>query len=116
MSMLGFDELWRLLVEHDETVQIEAKAGSEVGPSMMDTVSAFSNEPGRGGGYLWLGVGLAHDTLFPTYEIDGVADPDKVQADLASQCRSVFNRPVRPEIAVEVKNGRRVVVAYVPEA
>lgn len=116
MSMLGLDELWRLLVERDETVQVEAKAGSEVGPSMMETVSAFSNEPGRGGGYLLLGVGLAPDTLFPTYEIDGVADPDKVQSDLATQCRSVFNHPVRPEIAVEVRNGRRVVVAYVPEA
>ncbi len=114
--MLGFDELWRLLTERDETVQVEAKAGREVGPSVMETVSAFSNEPGRGGGYLLLGVALAQDTLFPTYEIDGIADPDKVQADLATQCASVFNRPIRPEIAVEVKDGKRVVVAFVPKA
>lgn len=40
----------------DESVVIEAKRASQVGESVMETVSAFSNEPGLGGGYLLLGV------------------------------------------------------------
>lgn len=113
---LTFGDLWQHLNERDESVQIEAKSGQQVGPAVLETVSAFSNEPGRGGGYLLLGVQLATDSLFPTYEIIGVRDPEKVQSELATQCRQVFNSPVRPQISVENIDGKRVIVAYVPEA
>jgi ATP-dependent DNA helicase RecG len=113
---LTFDDLWQRLNERDESVQIEAKSGQQVGPAVLETVSAFSNEPGRGGGYLLLGVRLATDSLFPIYEIIGVPDPEKVQSELATQCRQVFNSPVRPQITVENIDGRRVIVAFVPEA
>jgi ATP-dependent DNA helicase RecG len=112
---LTFDELWKRLNDLDESVQIEAKAGEQIGPSMLETISAFANEPGRQGGYLLLGVRRAEDALFPTYEIVGVPDPDKLQTDLASQCRSQFNVPIRPQLAVETRDSKRVVIAYIPE-
>lgn len=113
---IPFDELWRRLNELDETVQIEAKAGEQIGPSMLETISAFANEPGRAGGYLLLGVTRAEDSLFPTYDIVGVPDSDKLQADLASQCRTLFNVPIRPHLTVETRDGKRIVVVFVPEA
>ena len=114
--MLTFDELWKRLCDLDETVQIEAKAGEQVGPSILETISAFSNEPGRGGGYLILGVRPVEASLFAAYEVIGVTDADRVQAELATQCRTLFNRPIRPSIQVEMRNGKRVIVAFVPEA
>jgi ATP-dependent DNA helicase RecG len=113
---IPFDELWRRLNDLDETVQVEAKAGEQVGPSMLESISAFANEPGRGGGYLLLGVRRAEDSLFPTYDILGVPDADKLQSDLASQCRSIFNVPIRPQLSVETRDGKRIVIAFIPEA
>ena len=54
--MLTFDELWEILITEDEGVEIEAKKGSEVSKSCWETISAFANEPGLGGGYLLLGI------------------------------------------------------------
>ncbi|WP_236963774.1 AlbA family DNA-binding domain-containing protein [Hydrogenophaga sp. SL48] len=42
--------------------------------------------------------------------------PDKLCADLATQCRETFNQPVRIELSTEQVNGQAVVVAFVPEA
>lgn len=101
----------------DESATIEAKAGSEVGKSIMETVCAFANEPGLGGGYLLLGVERTQDQLFDVgYQATGVANPEKVQADLASQCASMLSKPVRPEIGVEKVGDASVVVAFIPEA
>ncbi len=111
-----FDELWQKLCSADESVEIEAKRADEVGKSVLSTVSAFANEPDRGGGWLLLGVTRQEDALFPDYEVVGVQDPDRVQADLATQCREVFNVPIRPEIRVEQHNRKNVVVVHIPEA
>jgi ATP-dependent DNA helicase RecG len=46
-------ETLNLLDEHEH---VEAKRGSEVGRSVLETVCAFANEPGLGGGWLLLGV------------------------------------------------------------
>ncbi|MEL7484975.1 MAG: ATP-binding protein, partial [Planctomycetota bacterium] len=101
----------------DESVTIEAKAGSEVGSSVMETVCAFANEPGLGGGYLLLGVERTHNQLFDIgYEATGLTDPDKVQSDLASQCRSMLSKPIRPDMRVEQVGGVPVVVVFVPES
>ena len=43
----------------DESARIEAKRASDIGKSVMETVIAFSNEPGLDGGYLLLGVDWA---------------------------------------------------------
>jgi ATP-dependent DNA helicase RecG len=112
---LSFDQLWKRLLAGDESVMIEAKAGSEVGTSVQETISSFANEPGRGGGYLILGIGRVEMALFPTYEVIGVPDSDKLQSELATQCRTVFNCTVRPDISVEVVRGRTVVVVFIQE-
>jgi len=109
-------ELLRQLNELDEHPRVEAKRGTEVGRSTLCTVSAYSNEPGLGGGYILFGVVRSKDLFGDRYEVVGVEDPDKIQTDLATQCASVFNRPIRPEVSVETLDGKPVVRAYVPES
>lgn len=110
-------KLLRELNEADEGRRIEAKRGSEIGKSIMETVSAFSNTPDLGGGYLLLGVTRDQGDLFEAqYEPEGVDNPDKVSADLASQCASMLSERVRPVIEREEVNGRILVSAYIPEA
>lgn len=111
------EDLLQELSSLDESQRIEAKRGAQIDRSVMETVCAFANEPGLGGGYLLLGVVRDQQDFFSNaYSVVGVDNPDKLQSDLASQCASVFNRPVRPRVAVETLNGKAVVVAYVPEA
>lgn len=111
------DDLLQELVSLDESHRIEAKRGSQIDRSVLETVCAFSNEPGLGGGYLLLGVVRDQQDLFSNaYRVEGIANPDKIQSDLASQCASLFNRPVRPRVSVESLNDKTVVVIYVPEA
>ncbi len=100
----------------DETERIEAKRASEVGKSLLETVCAFANEPGLGGGWLLLGVVREEMALFPSYQVEGVPQPDKLCADLATQCREVFNLPVRADLSTEQVNGQAAVVVFVPEA
>ena len=109
-------ELLQSLNLLDETERIEAKRASEAGKSLLETVCAFANEPGLGGGWLLLGVVREELALFPSYQVEGVPQPDKLCADLATQCREVFNLPVRIELSTERVDGQAVVVAYVPEA
>ena len=84
---------------------------------MLETVCAFANEPGLGGGHLLLGVTPSTQLhLFGRhYLVTGIVEPDKLQADLASQCATTFNRPVRPQISVEAVEGMTVLVVFVPE-
>ncbi len=101
----------------DESPRIEAKRGREVGKSIMETVIAFANEPGLGGGYLLLGAEWKIDARGDTqYWAEGVPDPDKAQRDLATQCASMLNVALRPEMAAERIDGKTVVVVFVPEA
>ena len=101
----------------DESSTIEAKAASSVDRSILETVCAFSNEPGLGGGHLLLGVTPSTQIgLFSrVYDVTGVTNPDKIQADLASQCATALSRPIRPQMAVEALEGKAVVVVFVPE-
>jgi len=117
--MFTFEEMWKRLTESDETVEIEAKTAQQIGPAIQETISAFSNEPDRNGGYLLLGVRRTEPGLFGEiqYDIVGVPNPDKVQSDFATVCRNVFNVAVRPQMIVHhTGDGKNVVVAYVPEA
>ena len=109
-------ELLQSLNLLDETERIEAKRAREAGKSLLETVCAFANEPGLGGGWLLLGVVREEMALFPSYQVEGVPQPDKLCADLATQCRDTFNLPVRIELSTELVNGQAVVVAFVPEA
>lgn len=100
----------------DEQERVEAKRASEMGKSVLETICALSNEPGLGGGWIVLGVVREELALFPAYEVDGLAHPDKTIADLATQCRESFNVPVRVDLRTEAVNGVPVVVIFVPEA
>ena len=108
-------ELIQQLNHTDECNWIEAKRGSAIDRSILESVCAFSNEPGLGGGYILLGVEQEALSLFPTYYASGVEQSDKIQLDLSTQCASMFNQPIRPTIQVESVNGKNVIVAYVPE-
>ena len=100
----------------DENESIEAKSAGEIGKSLMETVCAFANEPGLGGGWLLLGVEREELALFPSYEVRGVEQPDKLSADLASQAASMFNRPLRLDIRTDTIDDKAVIAVFVAEA
>ena len=108
-------ELIEQLNQSDECKEIEAKKGSGIDRAVLESVCAFSNEPGLDGGYILLGVVLNEQSLFPQYEVEGVVNTDKLQNDLASKCSSEFNFPVRPEIDIETINEQQVLKISVPE-
>lgn len=109
-------ELLQDLNRLDEHPKIEAKAGSALGKAALRSVCAFANEPRLGGGHILFGVSRTEELFGTRYTAVGVRDPDGLQADLTSQCRTVFNRPVRPEIRVETVDGKPLVAAFVPES
>lgn len=116
MELLKFADLWQHLINCDESILIEAKRGTEAGKSCFETISAFSNEPDAGGGYLLFGVEPKRGSLFPDYEVTGVRNPDQLSCDLATQCRDSFSAPICPSIEVQTASNKTVLVAYIPEA
>ncbi len=108
-------DLINLLNLTDETTKIEAKRGSSIDKSILQTICAFSNEPSLGGGNILLGVVPDQMSLFPQYNVSGVETPDKLQLDIASQCATSFNVPIRPEIQIEQINGKNVLNVFIPE-
>jgi ATP-dependent DNA helicase RecG len=100
----------------DEHSRIEAKSASEVGKSLLETICAFANEPNLGGGWIALGSKLDEHSLFRQYMATGLADPDKIQRDLVSQCATAFNRPIRVQIESGLVNGKNLLSVFVPEA
>lgn len=62
------------IVEHlnitDECTTIEAKKGAAIDTSIMETICAFSNEHGLGGGLIVLGVVKEETLLFQNYFIE----------------------------------------------
>jgi len=112
---MNAQELFEHLQLLDETERIEAKTGSEVGRSMLETVCAFANEPNLGGGWLLIGVAPDEHALFPGYVVVGVEDPDKLASNLASQAAGMFNFPLRLDIQTETLEDKPVLVVFVPE-
>lgn len=103
-------ELVEQLNNTDECTTVEAKRGGAINRSIMETVCAFSNEPGIGNGYIVLGVERDEASLFPYYIVTGIKDSDKLQLDLATQCAAMFNQPVRPEIEIEKLSDGKLVM------
>ncbi len=99
------EELFEILNDTDECPWIEAKGVGDNVNSIMETICAYSNEPGLGGGYILMSISaydLPTDTNF--YKIDKMPNPpDKLQSDIATQCASMFNIPVRPTMSIEKK-------------
>jgi ATP-dependent DNA helicase RecG len=109
------EELFNLLNEQDECPWIEAKGGSQSSHSVMETVCAFCNEPGLGGGYILLGVSENTTSLDTRYNVSSITDPDKTQKDVATQCAVMFNIPVRPDISVEKIDEKTVIKIWIDE-
>ena len=113
---VDFHELFSLLQNGDETDRIEAKEASHgIGKSFLETVSALSNEPDLGGGYILLGV-EKNESSESRYVVTGVNDPDNMQQQIASQCRQCFNIPLRPNIKVISHPQGTILLVYIEEA
>lgn len=92
-----------------EATAVEAKrAESALPKSVLETLSSFSNTPG--GGSLILGLDEAAN-----FTAVGVADPQKLMADLASWCREEMVPPLQPEIELVEVDGQNLLVAEIPE-
>ena len=110
-------EIFDQLNSIDENVRIDAKKASEIDKSIMETVCAFANEPGLGGGYLLLGaVRTGFKNGLPVYVPENIENPDKIQNDITTQCSSMFNVRIRPQIETEVIDGKTVLVVKIDEA
>lgn len=110
-------ELLDRLQTRDECSHIEVKESKNaLGRSVRETISAFSNEPDLGGGYLVLGLRQNSDHDNKRYTLTGVKDPDKLQCELASACREEFSVRIFPEIQVEFVDGVAIVAAFIPES
>jgi len=106
--------LYRELLELDEHQRIEAKRATEIGNSVMQTVCAFANEPGLGGGYLLLGV-REPDDHHESYWVEGVQEPDTLIAQLQNNCRNQFDQPVPIESERAITDGGLAIAVFVPE-
>lgn len=114
--MEAIKDLVERLNATDECTNIEAKKGSNIHRSIMETVCSFSNEPGLDGGIILLGVERDEGTLFPYYTVTGVKDVDKLTLDLSTQCASMFNITVRPEVESEqLGNGKIAIKVFIAE-
>jgi len=110
-------EIFDQLNSIDENVRIDAKKASEIDKSIMETVCAFANEPGLGGGYLLLGaVRTGFKNGLPVYVPENIENPDRIQNDVTTQCSSMFNVRIRPQIETEVIDGKTVLVVKIDEA
>ena len=110
-------EIFDQLNSIDENVRIDAKKASEIDKSIMETVCAFANEPGLGGGYLLLGaVRTGFKDGLPLYVPENIENPDKIQNDVTTQCSSMFNVRIRPQIEIEIVEGKTVLVVKIDEA
>lgn len=89
-------------------LHLDAKrAAHDLPRRLWETISAFANTPA--GGILVLGLDEMAD-----FGVVGVADPTKIQADLASLCASM-EPPIRATIEPHLVDGKTVIVAEVPE-
>ena len=108
-------ELFDELNAQDESTEVEAKGAGPINRSVMESVCAFANEPDLGGGYILIGANKDETKLFPYYTAEDIGDADKLQSDLATNCNTAFNVPIRPRISVEIVNGLKVMVVRVDE-
>jgi ATP-dependent DNA helicase RecG len=100
--------------ELDEHPRIEAKRGREIGPSVMQSVCAFANEPGLGGGYLLLGV-AEPDEEHDQFWVCGVEHGDQLLNELQINSREQFEQPIPIKGEPVLLEGKRVLVVFVPE-
>ena len=101
------DELLSIIAEvqrtHSELDTVEVKAARKGTPKRLyESLSVFANSP-RGGVIVF---GLEESKNF---DIVGVGDAAKLQADISSLCNSEMEPKLRPEFTVETFEGKTVV-------
>ena len=117
MDGIEFDDLITTLKNSGENERIEAKqTASSPGKSLLQTISAFSNEPGMGGGYLVLGLTKNEVEQPPYYSVTGIKDPEQMQSEVVNLCRQCFNMPIRPSLEVLEHQDKKFLLIYIPEA
>ena len=100
--MIDVESLWLQLLEEGESDRLEAKeAQGGIGDSIMQSICAFANEPGLGGGYLLLGVRESDQDEAGFVPI-GVNDIDTLLNTLQTNCRDQFTASV----AIQAESGR----------
>lgn len=100
--MIDVESLWLQLIEEGESDRLEAKeAQGGIGDSIMQSICAFANEPGLGGGYLLLGV-RESDQDEAGFVPVGVNDIDTLLNTLQTNCRDQFTA----SIAIQAESGR----------
>ena len=88
------------------------RSESKAGKSAQDSISAFSNEPGLGGGDLIFGFAEQPDR---TFVAKGLKNPKKIESELSTVCAAAFNRTIRPRVWTEMMSGVALVAAFIPE-
>ncbi|KTD20333.1 helix-turn-helix domain-containing protein [Legionella londiniensis] len=107
-------EIFEELIQLDEHQRIEAKYASDIGYSIMQTICAFANEPGLGGGWLLLGI-AEPDSEHSTHWVSGVDNIDKLLGELQNNCRTQFEHSIRIECKHEKFDGKSVIGVFVHE-
>lgn len=116
MTQHTAEELFEILNDTDECTWIEAKGIGDTTTSIMETVCSYANEPGLGGGYILMSISADDSESAAThYKIDEMPDTDKLQSDIATQCASMFNMPVRPQMSIDKINGMSVLKIWIDE-
>jgi len=115
MKEVQLFELFEQLNSLDEHPRVDAKTSREVGDSVMETICAYANEPGLGGGYLLLGVSECENQTEQKYCVVGIDNPDKLQCDIADQCATRFNKILRPAFVVGILENKTVIGIFMPE-
>jgi ATP-dependent DNA helicase RecG len=116
MAEYTAEELLVILNDTDECPWIEAKGIGDSTTSIMETVCSYSNEPGLGGGYILMSISANESANAEIhYKVDAMPDPDKLQSDIATQCASMFNMPVRPAMTIEKVGGQPVLKIWIDE-
>ncbi|WP_276677567.1 ATP-binding protein [Thalassolituus oleivorans] len=108
------EELMEQLQLLDECPRIEAKRGTEIGSSVMQTVCALANELGLGGGYILLGVSEPDDQQNQFF-VSGVTNTDQLLNTLHTNCREQFEHSIPVSAETVLLQGKTVIVVFVPE-
>lgn len=114
LSEYSAESLLEQLRQLDECQRIEAKRGSDIGSSVMQSVCAFANEPGLGGGYLLLGISEP-DEQHEQFYVSGVSNTDQLLGALQANCRDQFEQIIPIEAQAVSVEGQTVIVVFVPE-
>lgn len=98
------DAIELVLLRRCETQRIEVKAARGGTPRLYDTLSSFSNQ--ADGGIVIFGIDEDAG-----YEVCGVFDPQRLQKDVAEQCKEM-QPELHPSFATTVWKGSVLVGAF----